>query len=111
MPARAAFAKLRPRSDCDWRRIRVICGYLALIAIFIAAAFFFKHKHLEDIEQNWNSATAIIEDVRPKPVTVVESQRGGAMLYEVEILVRYKSDGVDQERRISVKQLPEVLAE
>jgi len=111
MPELDAWAKLRPRSDRDWHRIRVLSGYLALIAIFIATAFFFKHRHLEDMEQNWNSATAIIEDVRHKPVTVVESQRGGAMLYEVEILVRYKSGGVDQERWISVKQLPEVLAE
>jgi len=63
------------------------------------------------MEQNWNSATAIIEDVRPKEVTKVDTSRGGAMLYQVEILVRYKSSGADERRWIAVEQLPEVLSE
>jgi hypothetical protein len=111
MPERAALAKLRPRSDRDWHRIRVIGGYLALIAIFIAAVFFFKHRRREDMEQNWNAATAIIEDVRPKEVAQIDTSRGGAMLYQVEILVRYKADGTDQRRWIAVEQFPEVLSE
>jgi hypothetical protein len=104
-------AKLRPRSDRDWHRIRVIGGYLALIAIFIAAVLFFKNRRREDREQNWNAATAIIEDVRPKEVAQIDTSRGGAMLYQVEILVRYKADGTDQRRWIAVEQLPEVLSE
>jgi hypothetical protein len=111
MPEKDAWAKLRPRSVRDRHRIRVVSGYLALIAIFIAAAFFFKHKHREDLEQNWNSATATIEDVRPKEVAQINTSRGGAMLYQVEVLVMYKSDGLDQRRWIAVEQLPEVLSE
>jgi hypothetical protein len=111
MPELDAWAKLRPRSNRDWHRIRVLSGYLALIAIFIATAFFFKHRHLEDMEQNWNSATAIIEDVRPKEVAQINTARGGAILYQVEVLVKYKSDGLDQRRWIKVKQLPEILSE
>jgi hypothetical protein len=111
MPERAAWARIRPRSDRDWHRIRVVGGYLVLIVVFIAAAFFLKHKHREDMEQNWNSATAIIEDVRPKEVAQINTSRGGAMLYQVEILVRYKSDGANQRRWIAVEQLPEVLSE
>jgi hypothetical protein len=111
MPERAALAKLRPRSARDWHRIRVVGGYLAFIAIFIAAVFFFKHKSRGDMEQNWNSATATIEDVRPREVAQVNTSRGGAMLYQVEVFVRYKSDGADQQRWIAVEQMPEVLSE
>jgi hypothetical protein len=111
MPDRAALAKLRPRSDRDRHRIRVIGGYLALTAILIAAVFFFKHRRREDMEQNWNVATAVIEDVRPKVVAQVDTSRGGAMLYQVEILVRYRADGTDQRRWVAVEQLPEVLSE
>jgi hypothetical protein len=106
-----AWAKIRPRSVRDWHRIRVVGGYLALIAIFVATVFFFKHKRRDDLEQNWNSAIATIEDVRPKEVAPINTARGGAMLYQVEVLVKYKSDELDQRRWIAVEQLPEVLSE
>jgi hypothetical protein len=103
--------KLRPRNDQNWHQVRVLIGYLALIAIFISAAVVFKHKRREDMEQNWKSATAIIEDVRPKAMTVMESERGGGMLYEVAVLAKYSSDGVDQERWITVQQQLETLSD
>jgi hypothetical protein len=111
MPERDAWAKLRPRSDRDWHRIRVLSGYLALIAIFFAAAFFFRHKQREEMEQNWKSATAIIEDVRPNAVAIVDTRRGGGMLYEVAILAKYTADGADQERWITVQQQLEPLGD
>jgi hypothetical protein len=111
MPEKDAWVKIRPRNVRDWHRIRVVSGYLALIAILVATVFFFKHKRRDDLEQNWNSAIATIEDVRPKEVAQINTARGGAMLYQVEVLVKYKSDGLDQRRWITVEQLPEVLSE
>jgi hypothetical protein len=111
MPERDAWYKLRPRNDREWHQIRVLSSYLAFLALFLAAVFFFKHRHVEDIEQNWNNATAIVEDVRPQLAAQVESQRGGGMLYQVEVLVKYKAHGVDRERWITVQQQLEPLAE
>jgi hypothetical protein len=111
MPERDAWAKLRPRSDRDWHRIRVLSGYLALIAIFFAAAFVFRHKQREEMEQSWKSAIAIIEDVRPTAVAIVDTRRGVGMLYEVAILAKFTSDGVDQERWITVQQQLEPLGD
>jgi hypothetical protein len=111
MPERNAWAKLRPRSVRDWHGIRVLGGYLALIAIFFTAAFFFRHKQHEEIEQSCKSATAIIEDVRPTAVATVDTRRGGGMLYEVAILARYSADGTEQQRWITVQQQLEPLGD
>jgi hypothetical protein len=111
MPDRTALSKLRPVSRSDWHQVRVVSGYIAVIAVFVAAIFFFKHKHREDVEHNWKCATATIEDVRSKVIERVESARGGAMLYEVSILAKYVSDGADHERWIVVEQPPVSLAE
>jgi hypothetical protein len=111
MPDRTALSKLRPVSRGDWHQVRVVSGYLAVIAVFVVAIFFFKHKHREDVEHNWKCATAIIEEVRPRVIERVESARGGAMLYEVSIFAKYVSDGAEHEQWIVVEQPPVSLAE
>jgi hypothetical protein len=111
MPERSAWAKLRPRKPGEWHQLRVICGYLVLIAIFIAVAFFLKNRHRADMEQNWESATALIEDVRPKIVSQVNSEGGAAMFYQVAILAKYSTNDGEQERWITVEQRPESLNE
>jgi hypothetical protein len=111
MPDRFALGKIRPSSHSDWHRIRVLGGYLALIAVFVTVIFFLKHRHREDVEQNWKCSMATIEDVQPKVVGQVNSARGGAMLYEVAILVRYRSGDTDQRRWITVEQQPVSLSE
>jgi hypothetical protein len=110
MPDRDAWAKLRPHGDRDWHRLRVLGGYLALIAIFIAAVFYSQHRHREDLEHNWVSAVASIEDVRHEQVGVVDSRMGGIILYRVAILVKYKSDSGDHERWITLDQSPVSLS-
>jgi hypothetical protein len=99
----STWEKLSPKKRSDWHQIRVFCGYLSLIVLFIAASFFFKYSHRKDLEQNWESASAIIEDVRPKAVANINSERGGAMLYEVSILVNYSLQGTHQERWVTVE--------
>jgi hypothetical protein len=109
MPNREAWAKIRPSGGRDWHQLQVLGGYLAAIALCVAAIFYLKHLHREDLEQNWSSSTAIIEDVRPEQIGVVDSKAGGAILYRVAVLVKYKSDSGGQERWISVDQRPESL--
>lgn len=111
MSDRGALGKVRPSSSSDWHQVRVICGYLAVAVVFVAVIFFLKHKHRQDVEQNWRCATATIVDVRSKVIEQVNSARGGAMLYEVSILAKYVSSGVSREQWIVVEQPPVTLAE
>jgi len=106
MPDKEAWTKIRPRGNRDRHQLRVLGGYLALIAICIAAIFYLKHRHREDLEQNWMSATAVIEDVRPEQMGIIDSPVRGDILYRVAVLVRYKSDSGDQERWITIDQSP-----
>jgi hypothetical protein len=109
MPERVAWAKLRPHDSRDWHQLRVLSGYLALIAIFVATTFYLKHRHREDLERNWISEVAFIEDVRHEQAGSIDNRMGGIILYRVAILAKYKSDGVDQERWITVDQRPTSL--
>ena len=106
MSDRDAWVKLRPSGDRDWHKLRVLSGYLALIVIFIAAVFYLQHRHREELEHNWVSAVASIEDVRHEQAGVIDSRMGGIIFYSVAILVKYRSDGQDQERWITVAQRP-----
>jgi len=77
--------------------------------MLIAAIFYLKHRHHEDLENNWVSETALIEDVRSDQIGLVDSPMGGAILYRVNVLVRYKIDGAAEEKWITVDQRPEPL--
>jgi hypothetical protein len=109
MTEREAWAKLRPSGNHDRHELLILAGYLAFVAILIAAIFYLKHRHHEDMENNWMSEIALIEDVRPQQVGLVDTPMSGAILYRVDVLVRYKSDSKDQERWITVDQKPESL--
>jgi hypothetical protein len=111
MSERSAWKKLSPKKQSDWHQIRVLGGYLSLMGLFIAAVVVSKYIHHKDLEHNWQSATAIIEDVRPKIIARIDSDRGGAMLYEVSVLVSYNLQGAKQERWVTVEQQPKSLAE
>jgi hypothetical protein len=106
MSDKEAWTKIRPNGNRDWHQLRVLSGYLALIAMFITAIFYLKHRHREDLEQNWMSATAVIEDVRPEQMGIIDTPVRGGILYRVAVLVKYKSDTGDQERWITVDQRP-----
>src|SRR5271155_4905276 len=91
---RTAWESLSPSSRGDWHRIRVVGGYMAVIAVFVATLFIFKHRHREHVVQNWKCATATVEDVRSKEIKQVSGARG-VMLYQVSILAKYASGGTD----------------
>jgi hypothetical protein len=111
MSDRTALTKLRPAGWSDWHKIRVVSGYVAVIAVIFVVTFFLKHLHREEIEQNWKCATATIEDVQPKVIEYVNGPRGGVVLYEVSILAKYVSEGKAHEQWITVEQPPVTLAE
>jgi hypothetical protein len=106
MPDRDAAAKLIPKSRSDRQRLWTIYGYLALTSVFVAAALFFQHRRQQAMEETWQSATATIEDVRPVVVSQVNSQFGGAMLYQVEVLAHYNANGFEQRRWIRIERRP-----
>jgi hypothetical protein len=111
MPEKEALAELRPKNRKDQKRLLTIGIYLVMAVAVVTAIFVIKHRHREEIEQKWQVATALIEDVRFKEISRVETTRGGAMLYDLEVLANYTSAGAEQKRWIRVEQLPEVLAE
>lgn len=111
MSDQEAYQRIRPRSRDDRRSLFNIICYVLLAVVVIAELFYLKQKHEADREQNWNSAVATIEDVRTLIATRVESERGGAMLYDVQVLAKYTADGTPQERWITVQQMPKLLAD
>jgi hypothetical protein len=104
--------RLRPAGRSDWHQIRVVIGCVVVIAVIVAATFFLRHLHREEIKQNWKCATATIEDVQPKMIEYLHNARGGGVaLYEVSILAKYISGGEVHEQWITVEQPPVTLAE
>jgi hypothetical protein len=84
-----------------------------VIALAVAVVFFIKHRHQQEIQQqHWKCATAIVVEVRSKVIETVSYAKGGrTTLYEVSILAKYVSDGVEHERWITVEQPPVSLSE
>jgi hypothetical protein len=106
MPDREAAAKILPKSGKDRRALWSIVGFLGLMVVFVVAVLFFQHRRQQEIEDTWQSATATIEDVRPVVVSQVNSQFGGAMLYQVEVLALYSANGFEQRRWIRIERRP-----
>src|SRR5437868_10729548 len=106
MSDKSVLAKIFPKSRNNRKTLWTMGGYLALMVIFVVAVVFFQHRRLEEIRNTWQSATAIIEDVRPVVVSQVDSQFGGAMLYQVDILAHYKANGFEQRRWIRIERRP-----
>jgi hypothetical protein len=106
MPDRKAAAKILPKSGKDRRTLWSISGFLGLIVVFVVAVLFFQHRRQQEIEGTSQSAIATIEDVRPVVVSQVNSQFGGAMLYQVEVLAHYNANGSEQRRWIRIERKP-----
>lgn len=111
MSDREAYSRIRPQSRNDRRSLFSVISYVLLATVVVAGLYYLKQKHQAEREQNWSSAVATIVDVRTRIATRVESQRGGAMLYEVQVLAKYTAEGTPQERWITVQQMPKLLAD
>jgi hypothetical protein len=106
MSEREALIAIRPRTRGDWKTLWTIVGYIALALGVVIALYILHRKHEERIAQTWQSATATIEDVRPVLVSRRESNFGGAMFYQLEVLVQYTADDAQQKRWIRIEQQP-----
>ena len=105
--APAGYTGLRPRNASERRSLVKIC-VLVLFAVAAAVGLWIVQQHWRSVrEVTWRSADGVIEDVRPVLAARVDSARGGAMLYRVEVLTRYAEGGVEQRRWIAVSQRPE----
>lgn len=111
MSNREAATKVRPKNRSDRRLLMFLGASVISIVVFVATDIFLIHRHRQDIETNWQSSTATIEDVRFQPAIQVESNRGGAMLYDVQVLAQYSLDGTVQKKWITVQQPPRGIAE
>jgi hypothetical protein len=99
-------AKILPKNRDDRKTLWSIAGLVALIVVVFATVLFFQHRRQQEMEYTWQRATATIEDVRPVVVSQVNSQFGGAMLYQVEVLARYDVNGSEQRRWIKIERRP-----
>jgi hypothetical protein len=106
IPGKEAAAKIFPKSGKDRRTLWSIGGVLVLVVVFVVAVLFFQHRRQLEMQNSWQSATATIDDVRPVVVSQANSKFGGAMLYQVEILARYKANGVEEKRWIRIEDMP-----
>ena len=108
---RKALQIIRPKSREDrWSLLRLGI-YFAGIVFIVIGLLYLKKIDRERREAEWNSVTATIEDARPKLVTQSFSERGGAMLYSVEVLAKYPKDGVMEEQWITVAHPSKLLAD
>jgi hypothetical protein len=105
------FRHLRPQTPKDRRSLFSLVGFSLTIIFCIAGLFYLKHRVQKNREKNWNSAVATIEDVRTISATQDNSQMGGAMLYDVQILAKYSVDGSPNKRWITVMQKPQHLVD
>ncbi len=106
-----ALTAIRPRTRRDWKTIWGIVGFVALAVVVVIALFILHTKEQEQIAQTWQSATATIEDVRPVIASRIESNFGGAMLYQLEVLVNYSANSVQQRRWLRIEQRPVSLTD
>jgi Protein of unknown function (DUF3592) len=111
MSDRKAMSLIRPNKRRDWQALAKITAYVALALAIVVGLLYNKHRFQSQREQEWRSAIATIESTRTHLVMQSNSQGGGAMFYEVQILAKYPSRGIIQEQWITVSGLPKLLAD
>ena len=62
-------------------------------------------------KNEWSSVVATIEDTRTHLAVHGNSQGGGAMLYNVDLLAKYSVGGEIREQWTTISQLPKLLAD
>jgi hypothetical protein len=107
----AALRAIRPSTRKDWQSLAKLGAVVLFIGVCVAALLYNKHREEVQREQEWISATATIKEARTHLAIQSNSQGGGAMLYEVQILVSYPMNGVVREQWTTISQLPKLLAD
>jgi hypothetical protein len=110
MSDREGYRRVRSRNAVNWGMLLlVILGGIVLCGFCVVGLRYVKDRAQEDRERNWASAVATVEDVRWRPAMRVESNRGGEMLYDVDVLVKYSAGEKPEERWVKVEQTPKGL--
>jgi hypothetical protein len=109
MPEREALRRIWPRDKASKKQLLGIVAVVALGIAAVGALIYPRYRTQQYRQENWDSAIATVEDVRPKLVGQLNSQYGGGMVYSVEVLAKYSVDGVMQERWIPVAHSPRSL--
>jgi hypothetical protein len=109
MPEREALKRIRPKDRASKKQLLGIVGFVIIGIASAGGLVYARYRTQQYREQNWDSAIATVEDVRPKLVGQIDSKYGGAMLYDVEVLARFSVGGDTQERWITVEQTPRSL--
>jgi hypothetical protein len=109
MPDRKALDRIRPRNRRSQGALLTIVGGIMVGIAGAGVLVYGRYSSMQDREQNWYSAIAVVEDVRTKVAEQVNSNAGGEMRYDAEVLARFSVNGTPQERWIRVEQTPKPL--
>jgi hypothetical protein len=109
MPEREALKRIQPKDRASKKQLLGIIGFVIIGIAGAGGLVYARYRTQQYREQNWDSAIATVEDVRPKLVGQINGQYGGAMLYDVEVLARFSVGNYTQERWITVEQTPRSL--
>jgi hypothetical protein len=108
---RAAWQVIRPRTRADRRSLVKLAAILAVLALLGATLLHIKQRDQEIRGQTWQSAPATLIDARPILWMQAHAQSGGAMLYQVEVLDHFRSDGKQREQWITLSGTPLLLSD
>jgi nitrate reductase NapE component len=104
MPDREALRRIRPRSNANKRQLIRFIVFVVIGIAIVGAFVYVKGRMQRYREENWESAVATVEDVRPKLTGQFNNITGGGMLYNAEVLAKYPLNGATQERWILVEK-------
>lgn len=107
----AALRSIRPKNRSDWQALAKLSAFVLAVIVCIAGLLYNKHRQQISREQHWTSALATIEDTRIHPAIQSNSEFGGAMLYEVEVRVKYSLTGESHTQWATISQIPKGLAD
>ena len=107
----AALHSIRPKKRSDWQSLAKLAAFVLLGIVCLAGLLYNKHLQQVSREQQWSSALATIEDTRTHLASQSNSEFGGAMLYEVEVRVKYSLNGEIREQWTTISQIPKGLAD
>ena len=109
MPDREALDRVRPRGRKYRLELLAIAGGVMAGLVGAGVLMYGRYSSMQYREQNWYSATAVVEDVRTKVAEQVNGRAVSEMRYDVEVLARFSVSGTPQERWIWVEQTPQPL--
>ena len=104
-----ALRSILPAKRNDLRVLLYSGGFVLLILVCGGGLYYNDHRQQLIRNQDWTSAIATIEDAHAQVAMRVDSQAGGAMLYEVAVLVKYSTEGVEREQWTTIRQHPQLL--